>query len=93
MNIVLTQKDADFILKYIRMDAQRVDESFESLKKRETELLSKCNSPDVANEPMIRNIMEITTKAGNVVKAEMEELKKDFTRCIELLTVGSEVAE
>ena len=93
MNITLSQKDADFILKYIRMDARRVDERLKSLKESEERLRDKCKALQLEDDSLAVALLEAASQAGTEVADEMNGLKKDFTRCIELLTVGSEVAE
>lgn len=91
MNIVLTQKDADFILKYIRMDAKRVDDRFKTLEENEHNLLKSCEQLNKFEPETASMVTEFAKKLGSDVRSDLEELKSDFTRCIELLTIGSEV--
>jgi len=91
MNIVLTQKDADFILKYIRMDAKRIDEKVEELKKDELRLLESCKQLNNFEPKTASMISNFAKEFGKNVIDELENIQSDFTKCIELLTVGSEV--
>lgn len=93
MNIVLTQKDADFILKYIRMDARRVDERYAMLEENEKNLLESCNDLDKFDSKAATVISKFAKDLGSDVRNDLDTLKKDFTKCIELLTIGSEVTE
>ena len=93
MNIVLSQKDADFILKYIRMDARRVEERYQTLKENEQNLIESYKKANFNDSKVAETIMGITKEISDNVKDDLLELQKDFSRCIELLTVGSEVTE
>ena len=93
MNIILTQEDADFILKYIRMDARRVDERCEELKKNELNLLESCKQLNKFEPKTAFVISNFAKEFGKNAIYELEEIKSDFTRCIKLLTIGSEVTE
>lgn len=93
MNIVLTQKDADFILKYIRMDARRVDERYKMLEENEKNLRESCERLNKYEPKTAAMVSDFAKNLGNDVRDELTELKNDFSKCIELLTIGSEVAE
>ena len=93
MNIVLTQKDADFILKYIRMDARRVDERFKMLEENEKNLAESCKKLSDMQPQTAVLISDFAKHLGKDVRNDLEELKNDFSKCIELLTAGSEVTE
>jgi prefoldin subunit 5 len=95
MNIVLTPKDADFILKYIRMDARRVDESLNTLSKREENLEKSIDDVKKSGGStyLAESLFQMAREIGTETKNDLKELQKDFSRCIELLTIGSEVTE
>lgn len=95
MNIVLTQKDADFILKYIRLDARRVEENYKKLTENENRLVKAYEESNFdKNElTLATTLLDMAKEVGTSAKNDLIELQKDFTRCIELLTVGSEVTE
>lgn len=93
MNITLTQADADFILKYIRMDARRVEERYETLQENENNLRKAYEKANLTDRAVGNAIMEVAEELSTNVKNDLIELRKDFTKCIELLTVGSEVTE
>ena len=89
MNIVLTQKDADFILKIIRLDLARVVESetdldnkFAQLQKHHTENLKDISFANI--------IMQTATEMTNELKEQHMEIRKDLEHCIELLMCGSD---
>ena len=93
MNIVLSQKDADFILKFIRADADMIDERYKELNKAENDLRETYKNGNFNNLDKIKNIMEVSGDLATTVRGHLTELKNDITRCIELLTIGSEAAE
>ena len=95
MNIVLTQKDADFILKYIRMDARRLDESLNNLSEHENNIIKSLDNVKKAgaNTELAESLFNMAKTIGDDTRNSLIEIQKDFTKCIELLTVGSEVAE
>ena len=94
MNIVLTQQDADFILKFIRTDLtvlqtnhNKTEQSYDELNK----ILEKHK--DLANIPLYQVIKETAEDLMKETNRSNGELIKDLEKCIELLTVGSEVCE
>ncbi len=87
--IELTQKDADFILKYIRADLERASEAVERLKKRQEELEKSCNKVDLKGEGL-ESLITITKIVGKAVDNDMNIIRHDLERCVELLTCGSE---
>ena len=91
MNIVLTQKDADFILKYIRMDARRIDERYKMLEENEKNLRESCEKLNKYEPKTAALVSDFAKNLGNNARNELTELKNDFAKCIELLTAGSEV--
>ena len=91
MNITLSHKDADFILKYLRADLERVNKCGSDLTEKRNnykEKIDKCSSVVSGPELILANgLIEVADE----MLEESEEIKKDLLRCIELLTVGSEV--
>jgi len=92
MNIILTQQDADFILKFIRTDLtvlrtnqNNTEESYERLNKT----LEKHK--DLAGTILYQSIKDAAYTLIKESSKSNKELIKDLEKCIELLTVGSEV--
>lgn len=91
MNIVLKQKDADFILSFIRTDLKQLESSINKLDVKEQNLINSAKK--LQDDAVVEIITQLTLEQGNVVKKSLKEIKDDLIRCVELLTVGSEVAE
>lgn len=91
MNIVLKQKDADFILSFIRTDLKQLESSINKLDVKEQNLINSAKK--LQDDAVVEIITQLTLEQGNVVKKGLKEIKDDLIRCVELLTVGSEVAE
>ena len=87
--IELTQKDADFILRYIRADLQKASEAVERLKQRQEELERSCKKVDEKGEAL-ESLITITKLVGKAVDNDMNIIRHDLERCVELLTCGSE---
>jgi len=87
--IELTQKDADFILRYIRADLQKASEAVERLKQRQEELERSCKKVDEKGEAL-ESLITITKLVGKAVDDDMNIIRHDLEHCIELLTCGSE---
>lgn len=92
MNIVLTQQDADFILKFIRTDLtvlqtnhNNTEQSYERLNKT----LEKHK--DFASTILYQSIKDTADTLMKESNRSNEKLIKELEKCIELLTVGSEV--
>ena len=91
-NIILTQKDADFILTYLRADLAKTNENFDLALKKEDEINRRIEkSGELKNSPFTRLIADcikgISNEYGSLYKQKTDILVK----CIELLTVGSEL--
>ena len=91
MNIVLSAKDADFILKYLRDDLEKVCEAGDKIAKKQAEFKKHINELNVDCPELIlaNGLIEVSDD----MITESNEIKNNLTRCIELLTCGSEVTE
>ena len=91
MNITLTTKDADLILKYIRQDLERVIESDKKIaesKQRFTECLEKEGiKQDSFSGRLAAELLDFSTE----VEKKSAECKSELVKCIKLLTCGSEL--
>lgn len=88
MEIKLNTKDADFILRIIRSDLERVNNSRERLlesQKTFNEEMKKRNVKSLMIKAITHSLNEDTK---DVLERE-EEIRNDLMKCIELLTVGS----
>lgn len=91
--IVLNKKDADFILKFIRMDLRRLNEQEERLKESENRFDESYEKVGGDESLLGKCLMDLKNEIGKQVKNDFVELKEDFNRCIELLTIGSEATQ
>lgn len=91
MNIVLSAKDADFILKYLREDLERVSEAGEKITKKQSEFRDHIKELNVDGPELI--LANGLIEASDDMINESNEIRNNLTRCIELLTCGSEVTE
>ena len=91
MNIILTQQDADFILKYIRSDLEQLAEVSSELDEKYKKLQSSFTDRLKSNKDAV-TIMEIAKVATEAMSETTTEIKNDLEKCIMLLTVGSEVS-
>ena len=89
MNITLNEKDADFILKFIRSDLEKVilsekkyNSRFERLKQHYTQM---------ERNPVADGLMKVAGVLSNGVNENITDLKKGLEHCIDLLMCGSEV--
>jgi len=92
MNIVLSQQDADFILKFIRNDLsilcanhKKTEDSYKELQ----QLSEKYK--EFSSSPLMQSIKETADVLMKETNESSKELIKDLEKCIELLTVGSQV--
>lgn len=90
MNIVLNQKDADFILKYIRGDLERLIASENSHKEKYEKLKQHYNKME--KDPLVDGLMEAAKDLHEEVNEGLSEFHKGLERCVELLMCGSEVS-
>jgi len=92
MDITLNTKDADFILRFLRTDLERINDSLSKLKDSKDELQKTCEKSDLKDSRLAQVMMSIADEVATETTDGMEEVKGDLLRCIELLTVGSEVS-
>lgn len=89
MNIILTQKDADFILKYIRADLKKVSDNYNNLSDSYDELLTTCTKQGFSEDKL-----NIIHNAVGQIKDDFldmtKEIQEELAKCVELLTIGSE---
>lgn len=88
--IVLNEKDADFILKFIRMDLRRLNEQEKRLKESEDRFDESYEKAGGDESLLGKYLMDLKNEIGKQVKSDFLEIKEGFNRCVELLTVGSE---
>ena len=91
MNIVLNQKDADFILKYIRGDLERLIAS-ENSRKEKYEKLKQHNNK-MKKDPLVDSLMEAAKDLHEDISEGLSEFHKGLERCVELLMCGSEASD
>ena len=91
MEIKLTSKDADFILKFVRADLQRVCETSAQIRGKQSELEEIYEKSDKTE--LMKHVLDMARQAGDLVSEDMVKVRHDLERCVELLTVGSEVSE
>ena len=99
-NIILTQKDADGILAYMREQLSFIDETKTMIKKAGKDLRVKLNKvierSDVPEE--LKEVFDLKAFGDMMVASheektikELEERKSKVVRFIELLTIGSDI--
>lgn len=91
MNIVLKQEDADLILKYIRADLRRVTKAIDEITEKFNELQQSCPIPENSAQAIL--IFNAISEFKKDVFDTSTEVKTDLAKCIELLTIGSEVSD
>ena len=88
MDITITQKDADFILRFIRADLKRVVDSSENLRNNYDRLEKSCTE-NIKDLPEVISMMKMATELKKTMDEDNNELRKDLEKCIEILTIGS----
>lgn len=91
MEIKLTSKDADFILKFIRADLQRICDTSAKIRGKQSELEEIYEKSEKTE--LIKHIWDMAKEAGDLVSEDIDNARHDLERCVELLTCGSEVTE
>lgn len=84
--LVLTQKDADFILAYIRSDMTRLTRIYDEANEKEAKLEEIAK--EVGDNPFV-NALEIVKKSREQFHSLYKKQMNIAIKCIELLTVGS----
>jgi len=92
MNITLNTKDADFILRFLRTDLDRLNASLDRLLDSREELQKTYDNSAIKDTKLANVMMDIAEKVTAETKEGMQEVKDDLLHCIDLLTVGSEVS-
>lgn len=90
MNITLTAKDADFILKYLRTDLERVSECTNKIVEKQNRFREQIKESGLEDDCAAMMLADGLLSESEEMIAESEDIKKDLTKCIELLTCGSE---
>lgn len=90
MNITLSQKDADFILKFLRADLERVSSSNVEIKEKQIEFKKEISELNLQSDScpemiLVKNLLDLSSDMLN----ESLDIEKDLCRCIELLMMGS----
>lgn len=89
MSITLTPKDADFILRFIRADLEKINEASKESEKSWERLNLACKD-EIKDIPAVMSIMEVAREAKKLSDGNVREIKESLQHCIELLTWGSE---
>ena len=90
MNITLSTKDADFIIRFLRKDLEKVSNAENSLKERQTEFKNRIDELNVSEScPEMILVNGLLDVSNNLIE-ESEQTKNELCKCIELLTAGSE---
>lgn len=90
MDIVLNQKDADFILKYIRGELERLIISEKTHEEKYKKLQNHYKK--MKKDTFVDGLMDIAGELHSDVSEGLNEYHKGLERCIELLMCGSEVS-
>ena len=88
MDIKLSTKDADFIIKIIRSDLERINDSHNRLvesQKRFNESVKESGVKSLMVKAVAYSLNEDTKN----ILLEEEAIRNDLLKCIELLTMGS----
>lgn len=89
MSITLTPKDAEFILRFIRVDLEKINEASKESEKSWERLNLACKD-EIKGIPAVMSIMEVAREAKKLSDGNVREIKESLQHCIELLTWGSE---
>ena len=85
--IILTQKDADFILTYIRADLERQNKRYDLVVENEKKI-NRAKSL-IEKEPITDFLTELTRASIDEFYALYKKQTDIAVKCIELLTTGS----
>lgn len=89
--IQLNEKDADFILRFLRIDLERLNGNLNELQQSNDDLKETYEKSSVKDSLMAKYMMDLAEEVTSKTTAGLSEIKNDLIHCIELLTVGSEV--
>lgn len=90
MNITLTTKDADLILKYIRQDLERVIESDKKIAESKQRFIDCLENNGIKSDSFSGRIAAELLDFSSEVEKTSAECKTELTKCIRVLTCGSE---
>ena len=90
--ITLSNEDADFILRFLRTDLEIVNDRLNKLMDSKKELQKTYDDSEIKDTKLANIMMDIAEKVTADAKGGMQEVRGKLLRCIELLTVGSEVS-
>lgn len=93
MNIVLTTKDADAIIGYLREELATITEFQTERAKEFKKLTEDFQNPEIHNDALCKEEYEDTVEFYNERMAELNKESNEILHFIELLTCGSEVTE
>lgn len=88
MDIKLSTKDADFIIKIIRSDLERINDSHNRLVESQKSFNESVKESGVKSL-MVKAIAYSLNEDTKNILLEEEAIRNDLLKCIELLTVGS----
>ena len=91
MNITLTTKDADLILKYIRKDLERIIESDKKIAESKQRFVDCLDKNGIKKDSFSGRIAAELLDFSNEVEKTSAECRNELTQCIKLLTCGSEI--
>ena len=93
MNITLTQKDADYILLYLRSDLQRINDHCDKMHEHAKEYEQIKDKMEKERNSFDLMLLKAFDKRTQEQIDEYDRLYKQHTdtiiKCIELLTIGS----
>lgn len=90
MNITLTQKDADFILNYLRVDLQKLNDACDSVNGNLNKIREMRDKDEELRNNLFANIFASKINEQADEFSSLYKRKTDIlVKCIELLTVGS----
>ena len=91
MNITITTKDADLILKYIRIDLERVIASDKKIAESKQKFVDCLEKNGIKGDSVSGRIANEILDLSSEVEKSSAECKSELTKCIKILTCGSEL--
>ena len=85
--IILTQKDADFILSYIRADLERQNRRYDLIVENEKKI--KQIKSEIGDDPFSNLLAKVTENSTEEFYTLYKKQTDIAIKCIELLTTGS----
>lgn len=90
--IQLNEKDADFILRFIRVDLERLNGNLNELHQSNNDLKETYEKSNMKDSLMAKCMMDLAEEVTTKTTEGLSEIKNDLIHCIDLLTTGSEVS-